>query len=139
MMTCLIALYETAKKNLYWLILALAFALMFWLAPKVNATPLDDFLVEHHLDFPNVVIEQMKLQNLIAAGGMLNSKEQAFTVYFLKKPETEDVTEFDIHKAIMKVRFYLVKKWVIVEYKKEILWNANEYKTIIIHLELYPL
>ena len=30
--------YEAVKENLYWLILALAFALLLWLAPKVNAT-----------------------------------------------------------------------------------------------------
>ena len=38
MKTCLIALLQEMYRNLYWLILALAFALLLWLAPKVDAT-----------------------------------------------------------------------------------------------------
>ena len=62
------------KEDLYWIILALVFALIFWLAPKVNATPLDDFIRDHNLIFPQVVKDQMKEQDLVAAAGMLNEK-----------------------------------------------------------------
>ena len=139
MKTCLIAIYEAVKENLYWLILALAFALMLWLAPKVNATPLSKFLADHKLDFPSVVLQQMKEQDLVAAAGILNEQEKTFTVYFMRRPETEDVQEFEIYKSVMKCRFFLVQKKIIVEYEKYVLWNANEYKKVIAHLEFYPL
>lgn len=137
MKECLKGLLSEVWRNLYWLILALAFALMLWLAPKVNATPLDDYLKEHKLEYPCVVHEQVFLQDLVAACGILSQKDQTFTVYFMKRSET--VQEFDIHKALMKVRFFLKKIIIIVEYQKAILWNANEYKIVIVHLEFYPL
>jgi len=39
MKTCLIEIYEAVKENLYWIILALVFGIMFWLAPKINIIP----------------------------------------------------------------------------------------------------
>ena len=80
MKTCLKALLSEAYNNLYWLILALAMALFLWLSPKVNATPLDDFISDHHLVFPQIVKEQMKEQDLVAAAGVMNTKEQIFTI-----------------------------------------------------------
>lgn len=135
------------KENLYWLLLAIAFALMFWLAPKVNATPLDDFLTENHLEFPQVVKDQMKEQNLVAGAGVMNTKEQVFTVYFMPRPN-ENMQTFDIRKAVMQVAFHLCKKKIVVEYPAIVekqnrhakCWNGQIiYQKILVYLELFPL
>ena len=146
MKTCLVALYEAVKENLYWLILALAFALMFWLAPKVNATPLDDFLIKNKLEFPQIVKEQMKEQDLVAAAGVMNEKEKIFTIYFLPRPDTFDVAEFDVRDAVMQAKFYLVKKKVVVEYmtyKKSSqsakIWPGNHREKVYVFVELWDL
>ena len=139
-------IYEALKENLYWLILALAFALMLWLAPKVNATPLEDFISSHNLKFPKVALEEAKKQNLVAGAGIMNEKEQTFTVYFLTKPETFDIQEFDVRDAKMEVKFYLTKKKISVEYETyrnysegAKLWTGTAKKKIIIYLELWSL
>ena len=140
------AIYEALKENLYWLILALAFALMLWLAPKVNATPLDDFLISHNLEFPRIALEQAKKQDLVPAAGIMNEKEQIFTVCFLPAPETFDIQEFDVRNAKMEVRFYLVKKRVIVEYVAERdcshagkCWPNNHTEKVFIFLDFWHL
>jgi len=132
------------KENLYWIILALAFALMLWLAPKVNATPLEDFIRNHNLVFPQIVKEQMKEQDLVAAAGVMNEKEQIFTIYFLPKPETFDIQEFDVRRAVMQCQFYLSKKKIIVEYhtcrscQSSKSWPSCKVE-VIIWMELWPL
>jgi len=144
MKTCLIAFYEAVKENLYWIILALAFALMLWLAPKVNATPLDDFIRDHNLIFPQIVKDQMKSQDLVAAAGTMNTKEQIFTIYFLPRPDTFDIVEFDVRDAVMQAKFYLVKKKVVVEYhtsrscQSSKSWPSCKVE-VIIFLTLWPL
>ena len=139
-------MYETAKKNLYWLILALAFALMLWLAPKVEATPLEEFISSHHLEFPKVALQEAKKQNLVAGAGVMNEKEQIFTVYFLPKPETFDIQEFDIRDAKMEVKFYLTKKKISVEYETyrncgecAKLWPGKGFRKVIIYTEFWHL
>ena len=146
MKECLKGLLNEAYRNIYWLILALVFALMFWLAPKVNATPLDDFISEHNLVYPQIAVEQAKAQNLVAGAGVMNEKEQTFTVYFLLKPEIFDIQEFDVRDAKMEVKFYLVKKKVSVEYETyrnysegAKLWTGTAKKKIIIYIELWDI
>jgi len=139
-------LYEAVKENLYWLILALAFALMLWLSPKVNATPLEDFIRNHNLVFPQVVKDQMKEQDLVAAAGVMNEKEQIFTIYFLPRPDTFDIIEFDVRDAVMQARFYLVKKKVVVEYttyrncsQSAKIWPGNHRDKVYVFAELWDL
>ena len=148
MKTCLIALFEAVKENLYWIILAIAFALMLWLAPKVNATPLDDFIKTHDLVFPEVIKKQMEEQNLVAAAGMMNEKEQVFTIYFLPKTDLpSNVFQFiDFDKAVMIAKFYLVKKKVVVEYttykncpQSAKIWPNNHREKVYVFLELWEL
>ena len=146
MKTCLVAVYEAVKENLYWLILALAMALLLWLAPKVNATPLDDFITDHNLVFPQIVKEQMKEQDLVAAAGVMNTKEQIFTIYFLPRPDTFDIVEFDVRDAVMQARFYLVKKKVVVEYttykkcsQSAKIWPGNHREKAYVFVELWEL
>jgi len=144
MKTCLKALLSEAYNNLYWLILALALTLLLWLAPKVNATPLDNFLTEHKLEFPQVVKDQMKEQDLVAAAGVMNEKEKIFTVYFLPKPETFDIQEFDVRRAVMQCQFYLSKRKIIVEYhtcrscQSSKGWPSCKIEVIVL-MELWPL
>ena len=142
----LFAILEEARKQWWWIILALALALMLWLAPKVNATPLEDFISSHNLKFPKVALEEAKKQNLVAAAGIMNEKEQIFTVYFLPKPETFDIQEFDVREAKMEVRFYLVKKRVIVEYITERdcpragkCWPNNRTEKVFIYYDFWHL
>ena len=146
MKTCLIAVYEALKANLYWLILVLAFALMLWLAPKVNATPLEDFVSKHNLVYPKIALEQAKTQNLVAAAGIMNEKEQTFIVYFLPASETFDIQEFDVRDAKMEVKFYLVKKKITVEYETyrnysegAKMWTGTAKKKIVIYIELWDI
>mgnify|MGYP001573489706 CR=1 FL=1 len=142
----LFAIAGEARKQWWWLVLALALALMLWLAPKVNATPLEDFISSHNLKFPKVALEEAKKQNLVAAAGIMNEKEQIFTVYFLPQPETFDIQEFDVREAKMEVRFYLVKKKITVEYETyrnysegAKLWTGTAQKKIIVFIELWDI
>jgi len=136
------------KENLYWIILALVFALIFWLAPKVNATPLDDFIRDHNLIFPQIVKEQMKEQGLVAAAGMLNEKEQIFTVYFLPKQDlpANEIQIIDFSKVVMECKFFLVKKKAVVEYityknssQPAKIWTGNHRERVYVFLELWDL
>ena len=136
------------KENLYWIILALVFALIFWLAPKVNATPLDDFIRDHNLIFPQIVKEQMKEQGLVAAAGMLNEKEQIFTVYFLPKQDlpANEIQIIDFSKVVMECSLFLVKKKAVVEYityktssQPAKIWTGNHRERVYVFLELWGL
>ena len=142
----LFAIAGEARRQWWWLVLALAFALMLWLAPKVEATPLEDFVSKHNLVYPKIALEQAKTQNLVAGAGIMNEKDQTFTVYFLTKPETFDIQEFDVWDAKMEVRFYLVKKRVIVEYVAERdcshagkCWPNNHTEKVFIFLDFWHL
>src|SRR3989344_9261218 len=136
------------KENLYWIILALVFALIFWLAPKVNATPLDDFIRDHNLIFPQIVKEQMKEQGLVAAAGMLNEKEKIFTVYFLPKQDlpANEIQIIDFSTVVMECKFFLVKKKAVVEYityktssQPAKIWTGNHRERVYVFLELWGL
>ena len=143
----LFAILEEARKQWWWLVLALAFALMLWLAPKVKATPLDDYLLSHHLELPKVAQEEIKKQDLIAACGIEDTKNNIFTVYVLKKNDIPVAPlQVDISKAVMQVHFYLVKKRVIVEYTtcKDCphagkCWPNNRTEKVFIFLDFWHL
>src|SRR3989344_1657942 len=123
------------KENLYWIILALVFALIFWLAPKVNATPLDDFIRDHNLIFPQIVKEQMKEQDLVAAAGMLNEKEQIFIVYFLPKQDlpANEIQIIDFSKVVVE---YITYKTSLQPAK---IWTGNHRERVYVFLELWDL
>jgi len=135
------------KEDLYWIIIAIAFALMFWLAPKVSATPLSDFLEKEKLDFPQVVLDQAKEQNLVAAAGTMNEEDKIFTVYFMRKTDlpANAMQTIDFDKAIMECKFYLSKKKITVEYESwrnsqpAKIWPSYRVEYMRVLLELWPL
>lgn len=134
--------HKFANLCIAWIIFCLVVALGMKIA---KGTPLEEFLVGHNLEFPQIVKEQMIKQNLVAGAGIMNEKEQIFTVFFLPKPETFDIQEFDPRKAVMQVAFYLVKKKITVEYTayKECshagkCWQGGQ-KKVFIFLTLFPL
>lgn len=114
--TCLIALFAEIWRNLYWILLIIAYAVMLWLAPKANATALDDYLAKHNLILPPVALQEIEKQDLVAACGIEDTRNSIFTVYVLKKDDIPPAPlQIDVSKAILKVHFYLVKKRIIVE------------------------
>lgn len=147
MKDCLKGLLDEAYRNIHWLILALALALLFWFMPKLNATPLDDYLKKHNLTLPKEAQEEIVKQSLIPACGIEDTKNNIFTVYVLKKDDIPIAPLIvDIQKAIMRIHFYLIKKKVIVEYTtcKDCphagkCWPNNRTEKIYIFYELWHL
>ena len=135
--------HKFANLCVAWIIFCLVVALGMKIA---KGTPLDTFISEHNLVFPQVAVEQAKAQNLVAGAGIMNEKEQTFTVYFLPTPETFDIQEFDVRDAKMEVKFYLTKKKISVEYETyrnysegAKLWTGTAKKKIIIYIELWDI
>ena len=135
--------HKFANLCVAWIIFCLVVALGMKI---VKGTPLDDFVSAHNLVYPQIAIEQAKIQNLVAGAGIMNEKEQIFTVYFLPQPETFDIQEFDVRDAKMEVRFYLVKKRVIVEYITERdcprprkCWPNNRTEKVFIYYDFWHL
>ena len=67
----------------------------------VKGTPLDDFVSAHNLVYPQIAIEQAKIQNLVAE---LNNERERTDFYslLLPQPETFDIQEFDVRDAKWK-------------------------------------
>ena len=95
-----------------------------------------------------IVKEQMKEQDLVAAAGMLNEKEQIFIVYFLPKQDlpANEIQIIDFSKVVMECKFFLVKKKAVVEYityktslQPAKIWTGNHKERVYVFLELWDL
>lgn len=132
--------------ELHWIIVAAVFALILWLAPKVDGSELDDYLKKNNLNLPASLKDRFEQQGLAPAFGMecddkISSRKQ-FVVFYVRKedmPSEEEVKELnmiDPSIVVLKVRYNQVKKSVSVEYttyEKQI-WGSIEsgYKKVIL-------
>ena len=135
--------HKFANLCVAWIIFCLIVALGMKIA---KGTPLEEFVLSHNLVYPQIAVDQAKAQNLVAGAGIMNEKEQIFTVYFLIPPETFDIQEFDVRDAKMEVKFYLTKKKISVEYETyrnysegAKLWTGTAKKKIVVYLEFWSL
>lgn len=138
----LIEIGKELWKNKYWLIIGLITFLLLWLPPKIHASELSDYMDKEKLMLPKVAMDEAYKQDLIAACGIAGKEEltseEFFMVYFTRRLEegkTQTVGEA-IRTAIMRVKFLLAKKKVVVEYLTMGLWAANEYRPTFIRITL---
>lgn len=103
------------------------------------ATELDDFMKENNLDLPRIAADEIKKNNLIAACGIKNSKDNTFTIFVLKKDDIPMSGRVDLSKAVMTVKYFLTKKKITVEYRQSVLWGARDFRQVTVFVELFPL
>ena len=138
--TCLLALLGEAKRQWWWLLMALLVGSLLWFTPKVKASELSDYMDKAGLSFPKAVLKEAYKQDSVPAYGIMRKEEMTghniFIVYFVKRgKETKDIYEA-MDRCVMRVRFFECKKTVVVEYFDLRLWAAGEYVPTIIRLEL---